>query len=606
MTDVLPRWDVSDLWPSPSSREFASAHEEASAAVTRLAALYDEVGVGTVDPHPPTAGEVAAFDRVLAATNDVLRQLDRVDTYLLAYIATDSRNDRAQAMDSRLQQDSAKVNALRARLWAWIGSLGAQALIDASPAAADHSWPLVKAEVRAQHQMSDAEEDLAAALSVTGSTAWGRLHGDLTSQIEATLHLPDGSTEIVPVTAARALQNDPDPGRRRAGHEAEVAAYAINATAIAAAINAIKGEAVTLNQRRGWGDPLEWSLHTNAVDRPTLDAMTTAVVAALPDFRRWMRAKATLHGHGDEAGLPWWDLVAPAPVGARPIEWHEGTASVERAFDAYAPALGNLARRAQADRWIDAEPRSGKRGGAFCANLEDDRSIVLLNWSGSLDSTSTLAHELGHAYHNTQLAHREPLQTMVPMALAETASIFCETLLVADAVTTAADDAQRLALLDVDLAGANQVVVDIHSRFLFETALFERRRSGTLSVDELNGLMLGAQEAAYGEGLDLATRHPYMWALKPHYYRTHFYNWPYTYGLLFGIGLYAEYRKDPERFRTGYDDLLSACGLAPAAELAARFSIDVRSVDFWTASLDVLRGRIDEYVKLSGAVDSVG
>jgi len=605
MTEVLPRWDVSDLWPSPSSREFASAHEEASAAVARLAALYDDVGVGTVDPHPPSADEVAAFERVLTATNAVLRQLARIETYLLSYISTDSRNNSAQAMGSRIQQDWARVNALRARLWAWIGSLGAPALIEASPAAADHSWPLLKAETRAQHQMTDAEEDLAAALSVTGSTAWGRLHGDLTSQVEATLHLPDGRTEVVPVTAARALENDPDPVLRRAGYEAEVAAYAANATAIAAALNAIKGEAVTLNERRGWADPLEWSLHTNAVDRSTLEAMTDAVVDALPDFRRWMRAKAALHGHGD-AGLPWWDLVAPIPVGARPIEWHEGTASVERAFDAYAPALGDLARRAQADHWIDAEPRSGKRGGAFCANLEGDRSIVLLNWSGSFDSTSTLAHELGHAYHNTQLAHREPLQTMVPMALAETASIFCETLLVADAITTAADDAQRLALLDVDLAGANQIVVDIHSRFLFETALFERRRSGTLSVDELNGLMVGAQLAAYGDGLDLDTRHPYMWALKPHYYRTHFYNWPYTYGLLFGIGLYAEYRRDPDRFRAGYDDLLSACGLAPAADLAARFGIDVQSVNFWTASLDVLRGRVDEYVKLAGVVGSVG
>src|SRR5262245_40931234 len=295
VNDVVPRWDVSDLWPSPASREFAVAHEEASADVTRLSALYDEAGVGSVEPHAPSAAEVADFERVLAATNATMRELARVSTYLLAHVATDSRDDVAQAMASRLDHDTARLSSLRARLTAWIASLGAASLIDASVAAADHAWPLRNAETRANHQMTDAEEDLASALTVTGAGAWARLHSDLTSQIEATLHRPDGHTEVVPVTVARALGNDPDPALRRAAYAAEVAAYAAHAVPIAAALNAIKGEAVTLNDRRGWADPLDWSLHSNAVDRATLDAMTTAVVDALPDFRRWMRAKARLH-----------------------------------------------------------------------------------------------------------------------------------------------------------------------------------------------------------------------------------------------------------------------------------------------------------------------
>ncbi len=599
MTAVLPRWDVSDVFASPSSPAFAAAQEEAAASVTRLGALYDEVGVGTVEPHEPAADEVAAFERVLAATNDTLRQLQRLNTYLLAHVATDARDDVAQGLVSRLQQDQARVNALRARLAAWVGSLGPGRLVRASPVAADHAWPLTRFAVTAAHQMPDALEDLAAALAVTGSQAWGRLHSDLTSRIEATVHLPDGATETVPVTVARAMGNDPDPVRRQAGYRAEVAAYEAHAVPIAAALNAIKGEALTLVARRGWPTPLDPMLHANSVDRATFDAMTEAVVAALPDFRRWLRAKARRHGH--DGGLPWWDLVAPLPVGARSVAWDEGTTAVERAFDAYSPHLGDVLRRALGERWVDAEARTGKRGGAFCASLEGERSIVLLNWAGSLDSTSTLAHELGHAYHNTQLAERAPLQRQLPMALAETASIFCETLLVADALDRATDDAERLALLDLDLAGATQVVVDIHSRYLFETAFFERRGRSTLAVAEINALMLDAQEAAYGDGIDLATRHPYMWALKPHYYSTHFYNWPYTYGLLFGIGLYARYQADPARFRAGYDDLLGACGLASAFDLGERFGIDVRSPAFWTASLDVLRARIDDYVRLAAA-----
>jgi oligoendopeptidase F len=227
-----------------------------------------------------------------------------------------------------------------------------------------------------------------------------------------------------------------------------------------------------------------------------------------------------------------------------------------------------------------------------------DRSLVLLNWSGSVESAQTTAHELGHAYHNTQLAHRTPLQKRLPMALAETASIFCETLVVEEGLSRLQGD-ERLALLDVDLIGSAQVVVDIHSRFLFETEVFARRQRRTLGVSELNDLMRESQATAYGDGLDQSTAHPYMWILKPHYYGAHFYNWPYTYGLLFGLGLYARYQADPDKFRNRYDDVLSRAGMDTAEELGRSFDLDVESPEFWRASLDVLRQRIADYERLA-------
>ena len=187
------------------------------------------------------------------------------------------------------------------------------------------------------------------------------------------------------------------------------------------------------------------------------------------------------------------------------------------------------------------------------------------------------------------------------MALAETASIFCETILVQSGLAAATGDvARQLVLLDTDLTGATQVVVDIHSRFLFERTVFEQRVDRTLSVHELCDHMTEAQLATYGEGLDSDALHPYMWAVKPHYYGTSYYNWPYTFGLLFGIGLYARFTADPDRFRLGYDDLLSATGLGNAGELAARFGIDVRDESFWSDSLDVVRGRIADYEQVAG------
>jgi oligoendopeptidase F len=193
------------------------------------------------------------------------------------------------------------------------------------------------------------------------------------------------------------------------------------------------------------------------------------------------------------------------------------------------------------------------------------------------------------------------MQRQTPMALAETASIFCETILVQSGLAASQGDlARQLVLLDTDLTGATQVVVDIHSRFLFERAVYEQRIDRTLSVQELCDHMTEAQLATYGDGLDPAALHPYMWAVKPHYYGTAYYNWPYTFGLLFGIGLYARFTADPERFRLGYDDLLSATGLGDAAELAARFEIDVRDEGFWNDSLDVIRGRIADYERVAG------
>jgi oligoendopeptidase F len=282
------------------------------------------------------------------------------------------------------------------------------------------------------------------------------------------------------------------------------------------------------------------------------------------------------------------------------VGWDEARATVERAFATYSPSLRSLAERAFSESWIDAAPSEGKRGGAYCTGFREGESRVFMNFAGTADSVTTLAHELGHAYHNTALAGRGQLQRQTPMALAETASIFCETILV-EAELEGADDRRRLVVLDTDLIGSTQVVVDIHSRFLFESRLFERRARRPLSPSELCDLMVEAQQEAYGDAVDPATLHPYMWAVKPHYYATSFYNWPYTYGLLFGLGLYTRFAEDPERFRAGYDDLLSSTGLAPAAELAARFGIDVRDEAFWAGSLALCRDRVDTFCSLGGA-----
>jgi pepF/M3 family oligoendopeptidase len=597
----LPHWDVTDIFPNIASREYASAREEVGAEVARLTALYDEHNVRATDrdkSQPLNPEQVAAFDEVLDATNRVLEQIRTVGAYVSSFVATNATDDPAQAEMSSISLESSRLAVLRSRFDAWVASLGDDALVAASDLAAGHAYPLQRSVTRAQHQMSEAEEALLAELSLTGSTAWTRLYGTYTAQIMVPVDLPTGhgttsAVEQLPMSVVRGLAHSDNANVRRAAYDAELEAWNANATAIIAALNAIKGEAAAVNRRRNWTDDLEPALEANGVDRATLDAMQSAVIASFPDFRRYFRAKARWLGHND--GLPFFDLFAP--VGSSPrFEWTDATAAVATAFASYSPQLESLVDRAVTQKWIDAEPRTGKRDGAFCMGLTGDRSLVLVNFDGGFRSVQTLAHELGHAYHNVTLADRTPLQRQLPMALAETASIFCETIAIQSRLAATTDSAERLAVLDGDISATAQVVVDIHSRFLFERDFCAARATRTLSAADACAFMLAGQEATYGDGLDATLRHPYMWAAKPHYYSAAFYNWPYTFGLLFGLGLYARYKEDPDRFRGGYDDLLSSCGLGTAVDLAARFDIDVHDEAFWTASLDVIRARIDEFV----------
>lgn len=599
-----PRWDMSRIYPSLEGAAFGAAFERVIAGIGALRAQFDRDAIRRRD-EPRVDAEVAAtFESLLTRHNELAEELRTLSAYIRSFVATDSRDDLAQARESELQQHLVELRKLSTRLQAWIGSLDVEALIERSAPAREHAFPLRKAALAARHQMSEPEEDLAAALAPSSGTAWAKLHGNVSSRLVVPVAFPLGAggeragrTESLPMSAVRALAHDPDAGVRKAAYEAELGGWERAAVPLAAALNGIKGEVHTQNQRRGWRDDLEPALFANNIDRATLDAMHEAVRESLPDFRRYLRAKARRLGR---ARLPWHDLFAPVGDGARMWSWDDTAAFVVEQFGTYSARLAELPRRALRERWIDAEPRDGKRDGAFCMGVRGDESGVFMNFGPSFASVSTLAHELGHAYHNSILAYRTPWQRDTPMALAETASIFCETL-VTNAAIQVGSPADRLAILEHQLQGSCQIVVDIHSRFLFESGVFERRARRDLSVNELNALMLEAQRETYGDGLDADILHPYMWAMKPHYYSTgrSFYNWPYTFGLLFGLGLYARYREDAGGFRAGYDDLLASTGLHPAADLAARFRIDVRSAGFWRASLDVVRERINRFEALA-------
>ena len=396
------------------------------------------------------------------------------------------------------------------------------------------------------------------------------------------------------------MQSDADPDLRRAAYEAELELLTQNVVAYAAAMNGIKAQVNETTERRGWATALDEALFSSHITRESLAAMQSACRERFPAFRRYLKAKAKFLG---KPTLAWYDLRAPVTVGTpRSFSWAETTDFITEVFGSYSPKLAAFAQKTFAEGWHDVPPRKGKRSGAFCMSVRGvQESRIMHNFGSGLDDVFTAAHELGHAYHNLCIfdAGRTPLQNDSPMTLAETASIFCETV-VTNALLNRADEAEKLAILEQDLLSSTQLVVDIDSRFRFEQAVFEKRRERELSVDELNALMLEAQTQTYGDALDQDARHPLMWAQKGHYYSAgrSFYNFPYTFGYLFGLGLYAQYQTNPEGWHERYDELLSQTGMHDAAPLAAGFGIDIESEDFWRKSLDIAEARVAEYEAL--------
>jgi oligoendopeptidase F len=593
---TLPRWNMTGVYPGLESPAFSTGFSNGIQNITDLAHLFD---AHSIMEHPPQAvdsGVVRTFETVTTRYNTVSDGTRTLVAYINSFILTDSQNRVAQARMSELQGALATLSMLGTRYTAWIGALDLDALLAQSQLAREHEYALRKAKLQAAHLMTQGEEALAAELNISGGMAWARLHGNVTSQLNVKLEV--GGKEL-PMSVVRNLAYDADRTVRQRAYQAELAGWERVALPLAAALNSIKSEVLVVAQRRRWESPLDASLFASSIDRQTLDAMLNAAQSAFPDFRRYLRAKARALGLEK---LAWYDLFAPVGTGSQLWNFDEAAHFIIEQFDSYSPRLSGFAARAFRERWIDAEPRPGKRDGASCVSLCGDESRILANFKPTFAGVSTLAHELGHGYHNLNLAQRTALQRVNPMTLAETASIFCETI-IRRAALRQADDQEQVVMLEAALQGTCQVVIDISSRFLFEERVFEKRRQRELAIDEFNALMLEAQRETYGD--ELSELHPYMWAVKQHYYNTNrfYYNYPYMFGQLFGLGLYARYQQNPEEFKRGYDELLSLTGMADAATLAARFDIDLRSEEFWRASLDVIRSDIERFEMLSnGAI----
>lgn len=594
-----PRWNLSNVYPALNSPELSADIARVKADLQSLKAYFAEHAADLAPGNAPATLH-AALTHVINELNQISERAGTVRAYIYSFVATDSYNTEARQMLSRFEQVGVEAQIVQQQALRLIGALGddLESILALGGVPAEHAFALREIVERSKFLMSPAEEELAAKLSPSSSNAWSKLQGTITSQLTVDFEL-NGETQKLPMPALINLRSHPDPEVRRRAYEAETAAWKTVEESLAAALNGVKGTTIVLNRRRGYRDDLHPSIIDARIDEQTLEAMLGAMHDSFPMFERYFKAKAAKLG---KEKLAWWDLFAPLGKTDTTFTFEQAREFVVSNFRKFSPQLADFAQRAFDNAWIDAEQRPGKRGGAFCMGVPGVKeSRVLCNFDGSLDQVFTIAHELGHAFHNECAfqANKTPLQTNTPMTLAETASIMCETIILQAALKETTDPQEELAILETSLNSDSQVIVDIYSRYLFEKEVFERRAQSELSAQDFCEIMARAQRTTYGEGLD-ENLQPYMWTWKPHYYYSglSFYNYPYAFGSLFGIGLYAIYQQRGEAFVPDYVNLLASTGEGTAAELAARFGIDIRSRKFWQDSLNVIGERIERYAAL--------
>ena len=444
----------------------------------------------------------------------------------------------------------------------------------------------------ARYQLPGIAEAVMAKMSMSGGDAWGELQGFLTSTVKVNYR-----GTVTNLSSIRNLAYDPDPQVRKDAYEAELACYEAIKEPVAHALNAIKLETISDCKLRGYVSPLARTLKHNDMKRETLDAMLSAMEEYSPKFWQYLKAKAKALGH--EGGLPWYDLFAPMGKTSTAFTTEQAKEYLLKQFATFDDELTAMVARAFDEAWIDFYPRDGKRGGAFCAGVRQlGESRILTNFDGTFSDVVTLAHELGHAFHNQCIETHRPLNQDYSMPVAETASTFNECVVMNAAIAAATDKAEKLALIESQLQDATQIICDIFSRYRFEAKVFENREQQFMNADALCDFMLDAQKQSYGDGLDHTCLHPYMWVCKSHYYGPTFYNFPYAFGGLFARGLYAQYEKEGAAFVPKYKKLLYTTPVATAEDTAKVAGIDLTDKQFWRDALQTIADQIDLFCQL--------
>ncbi|NBD27670.1 M3 family oligoendopeptidase [Paenibacillus glycinis] len=596
MTHYPMTWDLDVIYPGGSSS--AAFLEELAGMERDIAALTGELAA--LAPNAvPDAGQLSAWT---AAVQSILLRIRQSDSFVSCLQAQQMKDAAASGLNDRVKTMSAKFNAaltsfdeklLRTDDAAWQSWLQSS---DAAPVA----FALNERREAAREKLPPEQEALAGELAVDGYHGWGDFYNTIVSRMRFEVTEENGETKGLSAGQMFNRLSNSNRAVREAAFKEWERGWGEQADLCADTLNRISGFRLKLYGKRGWDAILKEPLDMNRMSEATLNAMWSAVTEGKPKLVRYLERKAKLLGLDK---LAWYDVHAPLGSTDKKISYDEAAALIKEQFGAFSPDLADFTEMAFKDAWIEAEDRSGKRPGGFCTAFpKSEQTRIFMTYSGTPDNVSTLAHELGHAYHQHVMNDLPPLAQEYAMNVAETASTFAEMIVADSALEAATERDEKLALLDEKLQNAAAFFMNIHARFLFENRFYEKRREGMVSQEELNKLMEEAQKEAFSGAL--GELHPHFWAAKLHFYLTDvpFYNFPYTFGYLFSGGIYAIAKKEGSSFADRYVALLRDTGLMTVEDLAEKhLGVRLDEPGFWREAVALLLEDVDAFVALTEA-----
>lgn len=585
-------WSLKEIYNSFESDEFKTDLETIGIVIKDINMWVDFL----IEDKEHEVENLENYIKKFTLFNDLR---DKLSMYINLKLSVNTQDKLGLKYSDILENKLTKIVESSTKIERYISSIeDIDQCINKSVYLKNHEYILKEIVKKSTYLLSEKEENIIASMKNSGSNAWIKLKDNLISTLMVDV-VKDGENIKLPLTVVLNMAYDKDEKVRKQAYEDEINSYKKVEEGVAAALNGIKGEVITVCDFRGFKSPLDESLLKSRMDKKTLDVMLQAMKESFPVFRKYLKRKGEMLGHNN--GLPFYDLYAPVSECSMKFTYEEAVDFVEKNFRTFSDKLGDYVLKAVNNNWIDVMPKEGKVGGAFCENLHFiGQSRFLLNFGGSFSDVVTLAHELGHGFHGECLNNESTLNSYYPMPIAETASTFCETI-IKRAALEKADKDEALAILEAEISDCTQVIVDIYSRFIFENNLFEKRKESALTVDEIKELMINAQKESYGDGLDQNYLHPYMWTWKPHYYdpEYNYYNFPYAFGLLFARGLYKKYMDCRDGFAEEYEKLLSITGKNDLEDITKVIGIDITKKDFWESSLKSIEEDIELFLKLS-------
>ncbi len=573
---TLPVWDLDPIYPGCTSKKFLDDLQWVSNSSKDLEAKLSDASVD--------------LQSLISEYELILDYLETLNAYSSACLTTDTGNAEYLKAVAQTEEAALLVQHLEVVFLNFLATRADEIKARCAEGGdlSAYRFPLSELLEQQQHQMSEELEDLANDLARSGTDAFSRLQEALSSSV-ATEWDEKGEKTVIEL---RNLAFDPNRNVRKKAFEKEVQIWKTYEVAFASSLNGVKGSTITLDKRRGYASPLDRSLSQSRIDRTILNALISTIEKYLPMFQNYLKSKAKLMRIEKCA---FYDLFAPVGGDGKKYSYDEAHAFIVKQFSLFDPEMGKFADQAFDNHWIDPQSHKGKVGGAYDTAFPlVKQSRILSNFDYTYNGVSTLAHELGHAWHDHIVLEKSNLLRTYPMTLAETASIFSEFLVFQGALQQS-DESEKLGLIEHFLQDATQVCVDILSRFYFESAVFEKRPEGELTAEQFSSLMIDAQKKTYGEGLGVY--HPYMWAVKGHYYSSDFsfYNYPYAFGQLFALGLWAKSKHSSSSFNEDYKNLLSATGSLCASDVAALAGIDLADTAFWEDAMKVIAYYAEEF-----------